>query len=56
MAQKLLGYKTTVTLEEGVRRMIEWAKELGPQPFNYLQDGMEIETDDVPITWKNKLI
>ena len=56
VAQKLLGYKTTVTLEEGVRRMIEWTKELGPQPFNYLQDGMEIETDDVPITWKNKLI
>ena len=56
VAQKLLGYKTTVTLEEGVRRMIEWAKELGPQSFNYLQGGMEIETDDVPITWKNKLI
>lgn len=56
VAQKLLGYKTTVTLEEGVKRMITWAKELGPQPFHYLEGGMEIETDDVPLAWKNKLI
>lgn len=56
VAQKLLGYKTTVTLEEGVKRMIIWAKKLGPQPFHYLEDGMEIETEDVPLTWKKKLI
>ncbi|MDP2638256.1 MAG: NAD-dependent epimerase/dehydratase family protein [Candidatus Levybacteria bacterium] len=56
VAQKLLGYKTTVDLEEGIGRMIAWAKSLGPQPFHYLQDGMEIQTEDVPLTWKNKLI
>lgn len=56
VAQQVLGYKTTVVLEEGVRRMIAWAKELGPQPFHYLQDGMEIETEDVPLAWKKKLI
>lgn len=56
LARKLLGYKTTVTLERGVKSMIEWAKKIGPQPFHYLQDGMEIETEDVPLTWKKKLI
>lgn len=55
-AKKLLGYKTTVKLEAGVRKMIDWAKTLGPQKFNYLDDGLELETDDVPETWKRKLI
>lgn len=55
-AKRLLGYKTTVTLEEGVKQMIGWARKLGAQKFNYLEDGLELETKDVPITWKNKLI
>lgn len=55
-AEKLLGYKTTVHLEEGVKKMIEWAKELGPQKFNYLQNGLELENEDVPATWKDKLL
>lgn len=55
-AEKLLGYKTTISLEKGVKRMISWAKKLGPQKFNYLEDGLELETDDVPETWKRKLI
>jgi len=56
LAQQLLGYKTTVTLEEGIKSMIKWAKKLGPQPFHYLEDGMEIDTKDVPLAWKKKLI
>lgn len=56
LAQKLLGYKTTVTLEEGIKHMIEWARKLGPQKFHYLKSGMEINTKDVPITWKKELI
>ncbi|OGH14378.1 MAG: hypothetical protein A2687_01835 [Candidatus Levybacteria bacterium RIFCSPHIGHO2_01_FULL_38_26] len=55
-AEKILGYKTTVELEEGVRRMIDWAKKMGPQKFNYLKDGLELETKDVPETWKKRLI
>jgi len=31
-SEKILGYKTTYSLEEGVRRMAEWAKKKGPQP------------------------
>ncbi len=55
-AAKLLGYKTTVTLEEGVRKMIQWAKIKGPQKFRYLKDGLELETEDMPKTWSEQLI
>ena len=46
----------TVSLEEGVRRMIEWAKELGPQEPRYMEEGLELTTADTPITWTKKLI
>lgn len=55
-AVKLLGYKTSVTLKEGVQKMIAWAKILGPQPFHYLKDGLELETKDTPALWSEKLI
>lgn len=55
-AERLLGYKTTVTLKIGVKKMVEWAKTLGAQKFNYLEEGLELENDNVPLTWKKKLI
>lgn len=55
-AEKLLGYKTTVTLEEGVRKMAQWAKKKGPQKFKYLKNGVELETKDLPKTWSEELI
>ncbi len=55
-ATKLLGYKTTVTLEEGVRKMIAWARKFGPQKFHYMKDGLELLTKDTPRTWSKKLI
>lgn len=54
-AEKVLGYKTSVNLSEGIRRMVEWAKQTGPQEFRYL-DSLELETKETPITWKDKLI
>lgn len=54
-AEKLLGYKTTVTLEEGIKKMLEWAKTAGPIPFKYL-DNLELISDDTPITWKDKML
>jgi UDP-glucose 4-epimerase len=54
-AGRLLGYHSTVSLEDGVRRMIEWAKELGPQKPRYMDD-LELTTEDTPITWTQKLI
>jgi len=55
-AKKLLGYKTSVSFEEGVKRMIEWAKKKGPQKFKYLKGGVELATKDLPKTWSKKLI
>ena len=55
-AKKLLGYKTSISFKDGVAKMIEWARGLGPQVFKYLPDGLELESKDVPMTWKNKLI
>jgi UDP-glucose 4-epimerase len=54
-AEKMLDYKTTVGLKEGVGKMIEWARKKGPQQFKYL-DELEITNDDTPPLWKDKLI
>jgi UDP-glucose 4-epimerase len=53
-AERLLGYKTTVHLEEGVRKMVEWAKILGPQEPHFLVDGLELINDQVPVVWLEK--
>lgn len=55
-AENLLGFRTTVTLREGVRQMIAWARELGPQQPRYRAEGLEITTDKTPATWTQKLI
>jgi len=55
-AERLLGYQTTVPLQEGLRRMLAWARELGPQEPRYLDDGLELMTGDVPATWRDRLI
>jgi UDP-glucose 4-epimerase len=54
-AKRLLGYKTSVTLQEGIARMVAWAKELGPQEFQYL-DELELSGDKIPKTWKERLM
>jgi UDP-glucose 4-epimerase len=54
-AERLLGFRTTVSLCEGVQKMIEWAKVLGPQQPQYLED-LEIVTHKTPVTWAQKLI
>ncbi|MBI2595332.1 NAD-dependent epimerase/dehydratase family protein [Candidatus Daviesbacteria bacterium] len=54
-AKKLLGFKNQTPLKEGVAKMVEWAKSVGPQKFQYL-DKLELTTGSTPTTWKNKLI
>lgn len=54
-ARRALDYKTTVSLEEGVRKTIEWTKSLGPQRFRYLEE-LEIINDKTPETWIKRLI
>lgn len=54
-AEQILGYKTTVNLEEGVGKMIEWAKKKGPKKFKYMDD-LELDNKNTPLVWKKKLI
>lgn len=54
-AEKVLGYKSTISLEEGVKRMIEWAKKVGYREFKYLDD-LELISNNTPVTWTKKLI
>jgi len=55
-AQKLLGYHTTVSIGEGIRRMVAWAKTLGPQTMRYLEDGLELTGGGAPATWTNQMM
>lgn len=54
-AKKILDYNTSVSLKEGVQKMIEWARTKGAQKFKYLED-LEIVNKDTPETWVKKLI
>lgn len=54
-AEKVLGYKTSVTLEEGIAKTVEWAKQQGGKEFEYL-NTLELGGDKLPSTWKNKSI
>ncbi len=54
-AKKILGYKTTVSLQEGIGQMVQWAKKNGPRKFHYLEN-LEIVNTKTPSTWVKKLI
>ena len=55
-SQRLLGFKDTTSLEEGIKKTIEWAKKIGYREPKYLEE-LEIDLlDKAPITWKEKLI
>lgn len=54
-ATKLLGYHTATPFQEGINKMVAWAKTVGPQRPVYLRD-IELNGGKVPITWRKKLI
>lgn len=54
-AKKLLNFQPRTDLKTGLREMIIWAKELGPQPFTYLSQ-LDLDNKLMPKTWKNRLI
>ncbi len=53
-ARKLLGYETKVTLEEGLKSMIDHIRQRGVKKFRYHLD-LEIINEKTPKTWKDKL-
>lgn len=54
-SRKLLGYKTTVFIDEGLQRLVNYIKDNGTKPFNYHFD-VEIKNDLLPRTWRERLI
>ncbi|MFC4036708.1 NAD-dependent epimerase/dehydratase family protein [Streptomyces polygonati] len=54
-ARRLLGYKTSTSLRDGLETMIQWIAEQGPSEFSYDID-IEINSALTPSTWVGKLI
>ena len=54
-ARKLLNYKTTVNLRDGIKKTFEYIKKRGVRPFDY-NINIEINNELTPSTWKNKEI
>lgn len=53
-ARRLLNYKTTKTLKDGLSDMIAYIKKRGVKPFRYHLE-LEIVSDKTPDTWKKRL-
>ena len=54
-ARALLNYKTTVSLNDGIKKTFEYIKKRGVKPFDY-HINIEIDNELTPTTWKNKEI
>ena len=53
-ARKVLGYKTSVSLDESLNKIINYIKEKGPKDFQY-NYPLEINNEKTPAAWKEKL-
>jgi UDP-glucose 4-epimerase len=54
-ARKLLNYKTSINLTEGIQKTFEYIKKRGTKPFDYNIE-IEIINELTPSTWTNKEI
>ena len=54
-ARRLLGYRTRVSLSDGLQSMLQWIREHGPRPFQY-HLPIEIDSPLVPATWRDRLL
>jgi UDP-glucose 4-epimerase len=53
-ARKILGYKTSVKLDDALEKVIQYIQNEGPKPFEYNYE-IEIKSEKTPKTWLNKL-
>jgi UDP-glucose 4-epimerase len=53
-ARRLLGYETTVSLDQGLRDLVEWIRPR-VKPFEY-HLSIEIDSPLTPKTWTQRLI
>ena len=54
-ARKLLNYKTSISLKEGIQKTFEYIKKRGVKPFDYNIE-IEINNELTPKTWTQKEI
>jgi UDP-glucose 4-epimerase len=54
-ARALLGYRPRVTLEDGLRQMIDWIRARGSRPFQHHVD-LEIVNEALPETWSRRTL
>jgi len=54
-ARRLLGYKTTRSLDEGLTDIVEYIRKVGPRRFRYHLD-IEIRNERTPRTWTERLM
>lgn len=54
-ARSLLNYRTTTSLEDGLKELISWISSKGPKPFEYNMP-LEINNELTPKTWSNRLM
>ena len=55
LARKLLNYRTTTTLEDGLSHLVDWIKEQGSKKFNY-HLPVEIINSNTPRTWTSDIL
>ena len=53
-ARKILDYKTTVSLDASIDKVIKYIKNNGPRKFTYNYE-LEIDNEKTPKTWKEKV-
>jgi UDP-glucose 4-epimerase len=53
-ARKLLGYNTSVSLDESLNKIVDFIKSKGAKKFDYMYK-LEINNENTPETWKNKV-
>jgi UDP-glucose 4-epimerase len=53
-ARKILGYKTSVSLDESLDKIINYISKKGPRDFEY-NYRLEIINEKTPVSWKEKL-
>jgi len=51
-SERMLGYEEPFGLREGTRRMAQWAKEIGPQPWS--EETLELPSPKAPVVWTTK--
>ena len=53
-ARKVLGYKTCISLDESLNKIINYISQKGPKDFQY-NYPLEINNEKTPLTWKERL-